>query len=48
MRPLMILAAAALGGLFAASSFSQAHAFGYSFTDIDVPGSQPDPPRAQA
>jgi probable HAF family extracellular repeat protein len=41
MRPIMILASAALGGLFAASSTSQAYAFGYTFTDLDVPGSQP-------
>jgi hypothetical protein len=42
MRPIAILAAATLGGLFAASSISQVHAFGYTFTDINVPGSQPD------
>jgi probable HAF family extracellular repeat protein len=42
MRPLIILAAAALGGLFAASSNLQARSFGYTFTDINVPGSQPD------
>jgi uncharacterized membrane protein len=36
----MILAAAALGGLFAASSTPEAYAFGYTFTDINVPGSQ--------
>jgi uncharacterized membrane protein len=41
MRPIMILASAALGGLFAASSTSEARAFGYTFTDISVPGSQP-------
>lgn len=41
MRPIMILASAALGGLFAASSTSQAYAFGYTFTDLNVPGSQP-------
>ena len=42
MRPILILASAALGGLFAASSTSQAYAFGYTFTDLNVPGSQPD------
>lgn len=36
-----ILAAAALGALLAASAASKANALGYSFTDIDVPGSQP-------
>jgi hypothetical protein len=41
MRPIMILAAAALGGLLAASSTSKAHALGYTFTDLNVPGSQP-------
>jgi hypothetical protein len=41
MRPTMILAAAALGGLLAASSTSRAYALGCTFTDIDVPGSQP-------
>ena len=41
MRPIMILASLALGGLFATSSTSQAHAFGYTFTDLNVPGSQP-------
>ena len=41
MRPIMILAAAALGGLLAASSTSKAHAVGYTFTDLNVPGSQP-------
>jgi probable HAF family extracellular repeat protein len=42
MRPITILAAGALGGLFAASSILEAHAFGYTFTDINVPGSQSD------
>lgn len=42
MRPITILAAAALGGLLVASSSSQANALGYTFTDINVPGSQPD------
>jgi hypothetical protein len=37
----MILAAAALSGLLAASSTSCAYALGCTFTDIDVPGSQP-------
>ena len=41
MRPIMILAAAALGGLLAASSTSNAHALDYTFTDLNVPGSQP-------
>jgi hypothetical protein len=41
MRPIMILAAAALGGLLAASSTSKTHALGYTFTDLNVPGSQP-------
>ena len=39
MRPMMF-APAALGGLFAASSTSEARAFGYTFTDINVPGSR--------
>jgi hypothetical protein len=38
----MTFAAVALGGLFVASSTSEAHAFGYTLTDINVPGSQPD------
>jgi len=38
---LMILAAAALGGLIAASSTSKAHALGYTFTDLNVLDSQP-------
>ena len=38
----MIFAAAGLSGLFAASSTSEAHAFGYTLTDINVLGSQPD------
>lgn len=38
---LMMLAAAALGGLLAASSTSKAHALGYTFTDLNVPDSQP-------
>jgi len=37
----MILAAAGLGVLLVASSTSKAHALGYTFTDINVPGSQP-------
>jgi hypothetical protein len=37
-KDMTILAAAAMGGMLAASS---AHAFGYTFTDLDVPGSQP-------
>jgi probable HAF family extracellular repeat protein len=41
MRPFIILAATALGGLLAASSASKARDFGYTFTDINVPGSQP-------
>jgi hypothetical protein len=40
MRPIMILAAAALSGLIASSSTSSAHTLGCTFTDIDVPGSQ--------
>jgi hypothetical protein len=40
MRPITILAATALGGLFAACTLP-AHAFGYTFTDMSVPGSQP-------
>jgi PEP-CTERM motif len=31
-----------LGGLFVASSTLEAHAFGYTFTDLNVPGAQPD------
>ena len=38
----MIFAAAGLSGLFAASSTSEAHAFGYTLTDINLLGSQPD------
>jgi hypothetical protein len=38
----MLVAAAAMGGLLIASSTSEAEAFGYTFTDINVPGSQPD------
>jgi hypothetical protein len=38
----MILAAAALGGLLAASSTSKVHALGYTFTVINVPGSEPE------
>jgi hypothetical protein len=41
MRAIMILAAAALGGLLAASSTSKTHALGYTFTELNVPGSQP-------
>jgi uncharacterized membrane protein len=41
MRPIMALASVALGGLLGASSTSRADAFGYSFTDINVLGSQP-------
>jgi hypothetical protein len=42
MRLKSILAAMAfLGGPLAASPASQAHATGYTFTDINVPGSQP-------
>jgi probable HAF family extracellular repeat protein len=41
-KQLMILAAtAALGGLLALSPTSKAHALGYTFTDINVPGSLP-------
>jgi hypothetical protein len=40
MRPIMILASATLSELLAASSTSPASAFGYTFTDIKVPGSQ--------
>jgi probable HAF family extracellular repeat protein len=38
----ILVAAAAMGGLLIASSTSEAEAFGYTFTDINVPGSQPD------
>jgi hypothetical protein len=38
----MIFATLRLGGLFAASSTSEAYAFGYTLTDINVVGSQPD------
>jgi probable HAF family extracellular repeat protein len=39
-KEMTILAAtAALGGLFAASPTSEAQAFGYTFTEIEVPGS---------
>jgi len=41
MRPIVILAAAALVGLLAASSTSKGYALGYTFTDLNVPGSQP-------
>jgi hypothetical protein len=41
MRPIMILAAAALGGLLAATSTSKALALGYTSTDINVPGTEP-------
>jgi hypothetical protein len=37
----MILAATALVGLISSSSTSSAHILGYTFSDIDVPGSQP-------
>jgi hypothetical protein len=37
----VIVAAAALGGLLAASSTSKVHALGYAFTVIKVPGSEP-------
>ena len=37
----ILTAAAALGGLLALSPTSKAHALGYTFTDLDVPGSQP-------
>lgn len=37
----ILAAAAALGGTLAALSASTADAFGYTFTDINVPGSQP-------
>lgn len=41
-KDMMILAAAAaLGALLVASSASTAYALGYTFTDINVPGSQP-------
>jgi PEP-CTERM motif len=40
-KDMTILGAAAIGGLLAASPTSKAHALGYAFTDIDVPGSQP-------
>jgi uncharacterized membrane protein len=36
-----LAAVAALGGMLALSPTSKAHAIGYTFTDIDVPGSQP-------
>jgi hypothetical protein len=35
------LCSSGLGGLFAAST-SEAHVFGYTLTDINVPGSHPD------
>jgi hypothetical protein len=41
MHPFMILAVAALGGLLDASSTSKVHALGYTFTVINVPGSEP-------
>jgi hypothetical protein len=37
----ILFAAAALGGILDASWASKAHALGYTFTDIEVPGSQP-------
>ena len=37
----ILAAAAAMGGLLIAFSNSEAQAFGYTFTDINVPGSQP-------
>jgi probable HAF family extracellular repeat protein len=37
----ILAAAAAMGGLLIASSTSEAQAFGYTFTDLNVPGSQP-------
>ena len=40
-KEMTIVAAAAIGGLLAASSTSQAKTVGYTFTDIDVPGSTP-------
>jgi probable HAF family extracellular repeat protein len=42
-KGMTILAATlVLGGLFVASSTLEADAFGYTFTDLNVPGSQPD------
>jgi probable HAF family extracellular repeat protein len=41
MRRKITMLAAAVGGLLAASTVSQAKAAGYLFTDIDVPGSLP-------
>jgi hypothetical protein len=42
MRPTTILtAAAALGALLTSSPTAQAGVVGYTFTEIDVPGSQP-------
>ena len=41
-KEMTIAAVAALGGLLAASSTSQANTVGYTFTDINVPGSSPD------
>jgi uncharacterized membrane protein len=40
-KEMTILVAAALGGVLAASSTSQAKTVGYTFTEINVPGSQP-------
>ena len=40
-KDMTIFGAAAIGGLLAASPTSKAHALGYAFTDIDVPGSNP-------
>jgi hypothetical protein len=40
-REMTIVAVAAISGLLAASSSSKALAVGYTFTDINVPGSQP-------
>ena len=40
-KEMTIVAVAALGGLLAASSTSQAKTVGYTFTEINVPGSQP-------
>jgi probable HAF family extracellular repeat protein len=37
----ILAAAAAIGGLLIASSTSEAEAFGYTFTELNVPGSQP-------
>jgi hypothetical protein len=37
----ILAAAAAMGGLLIAPSISEAEVFGYTFTDLNVPGSQP-------